>query len=355
MSHLFAPLTLRSVTLRNRIGVSPMCQYSATDGFANDWHLVHLGARAAGGAGLVMVEATAVEPRGRISLQDMGLWSDEHVPMLQRIARFVEGQGAVPGIQLAHAGRKASVQRPWEGGKPLAAGEGAWPVVGPSAVAFADGYAVPQPLTPAEIGATIALFVDAARRALAAGFKIAELHGAHGYLLHNFVSPVSNHRSDAYGGDFDGRIRFVLELTAAVREVWPEELPLFIRLSCSDWVPEGWTLDESVALAARLKALGVDLVDCSSGGNAARAAIPVGAGYQVPFAARIRQDAGIPTAAVGMITAAAQADHIVRTGQADMVFLARELLRDASWPIHAARALGVKPDGMVPDQYHRAY
>jgi 2,4-dienoyl-CoA reductase-like NADH-dependent reductase (Old Yellow Enzyme family) len=355
MPHLFAPLTLRSVTLRNRIGVSPMCQYSATDGFADDWHLVHLGARAAGGAGLVMVEATAVEPRGRISPQDLGLWSDDHVPMLRRIARFVASQGAVPGIQLAHAGRKASVHRPWEGGKPLAAGEGAWPVVGPSAMAFADGYPVPHALTVDEIRATIALFVDAAGRALAAGFKVAELHGAHGYLLHNFVSPVSNHRTDAYGGDFEGRIRVVLELTAAVRQVWPADLPLFVRLSCSDWVPEGWTLDETVALATRLTALGVDLIDCSSGGNVGRAAIPVGPGYQVPFAARVRQDAGLPTAAVGMITAPAQADHIVRTGQADMVFLARELLRDPSWPIHAARTLGATTEGLVPDQYHRAY
>ena len=278
-----------------------------------------------------------------------------HVEMLQRIAAFVASQGAVPGIQLAHAGRKASVHRPWEGGKPLAPDEGAWPVIGPSAVSFADGYPVPHALTVDEIGGIVEAFVAAARRALAAGFEVVELHGAHGYLLHNFVSPMSNRRTDAYGGDFEGRIRIVLDVAAAVRAVWPDALPLFVRLSCSDWVPDGWTVDDSVALSLRLKALGVDLIDCSSGGNVSRAPIPVGAGYQVPFAARIRHDAGIPTAAVGLITAPAQADHIVRTGQADMVLLAREMLRDPSWPIHAAHALGAKVDQLLPDQYHRAY
>lgn len=355
MAHLFDPLTLRSVTLRNRIAVSPMCQYSAVDGVANDWHLVHLGARATGGAGLVMVEATAVEPRGRISPHDLGLWSDAQVPSLRRIAEFLKAHGAVPAIQLAHAGRKASVRRPWEGGTALAPDDGGWTVVGPSALPFAEGSPVPDALTAEGIAATIAAFVASARRAHAAGFELIELHGAHGYLLHSFLSPLSNQRTDGYGGTREGRMRLTLEVADAVRAAWPDALPLAVRLSCTDWVEGGWTVDDSVVLAQALRTRGVDLIDCSSGGNVLRAPIPVGPGYQVPAAARVRAEAGVPTAAVGLITAPAQADQIVRSGQADVVMLAREFLRDAAWPIHAARALGVKADTIVPDQYRRAY
>lgn len=355
MSHLFAPLSLRGVTLRNRIAVSPMCQYSATDGLANDWHLVHLGARATGGAGLVVVEATAVEPAGRISPSDLGLWTDAQIPGLRRITDFLRAHGAVPGIQLAHAGRKASVGRPWEGGAPLLPAQGGWPVVGPSALPFADGSPVPEALTAADMTRLIEAFAAATHRAQAAGFEFVELHGAHGYLLHSFLSPLSNRRTDDYGGSREGRMRLLLEVTEAVRAAWPETLPLAVRLSCTDWVEGGWTVDDSVAAARALTARGVDLIDCSSGGNVPRAPIPVGPGFQVPAAARVRAEAGVATAAVGLITAPAQADQIIRSGQADVVMLARELLRDAAWPIHAARALGVNADTIVPDQYRRAY
>ncbi len=354
MSQLFQPLTLRQLTLPNRIAVSPMCQYSAKAGMANDWHLVHLGSRAVGGAGLVIIEATAVSPDGRISPEDLGIWSDEHVEPLRRITRFIEAQGSLAGVQLAHAGRKASTWRPWlgkHGSVPIAAG--GWTPVGPSAIAFSPEHAVPTALDEAGIAAVVQAFVEAAERSLAAGFKIAEVHAAHGYLLHQFLSPLSNQRQDRYGGSFDNRIRLLLEVTTAVRAVWPEELPLFVRLSATDWVEDGWNADETVELARRLKEIGVDLIDVSSGGTAASAEIPVGPGYQTQFAERVRKEAGIATGTVGMITEAVQAEHILRTGQADLILLARELLRDPYWPLHAAEYLR---DNSVPwpAQYVRA-
>jgi 2,4-dienoyl-CoA reductase-like NADH-dependent reductase (Old Yellow Enzyme family) len=356
MAHLFDPLTLRGVTLRNRIGVSPMCMYSSQNGLANDWHLTHLGARAAGGAGLVISEAAAVEARGRISPFDLGIWEDQHIEPLMRITRFIKDQGSVPGIQIAHAGRKASVQRPWEGGKPILpdepGGQG-WQVVGPSPAAFADEYQTPHELSLDEIRVVQANFSEAAQRALAAGFEWLEIHGAHGYLIHSFYSPLSNHRSDLYGGSFDNRIRFALETARSVRAVWPERLPLTMRLSCTDWVTGGWALEESVELARQLKEVGVDLIDCSSGGNSPRVQIPTGPGYQVPLAETIRRQAGIFTAAVGLITTPLQADEIVRNGQADLVLLAREMLRNPHWPLHAALAL--KEPAPVPPQYLRAF
>jgi 2,4-dienoyl-CoA reductase-like NADH-dependent reductase (Old Yellow Enzyme family) len=356
MSHLFAPLSIKSVTLRNRIGVSPMCMYSSTDGLMNDWHFVHLGARATGGAGLVIAEATAVSPEGRITPHDAGLWSDAQIEPLVRINRFVKSQGAVAGVQLAHAGRKAGAARPWEGGGHLADTAGGWPVIGPSAAAFGGSlHKVPTAMTEAEIARVQRDFVDAARRAFAAGYEWLELHGAHGYLAHQFLSPKSNLRTDRYGGSFENRSRFSLETTRAVRGVWPENLPLTVRLSCTDWVEGGWTIEESVELARRLKSEGVDLIDCSSGGAVADAKIPVGPGYQVQFAERIRREAGIATAAVGLITEPAQADAIVRAGRADVVLLAREFLRDPHWPLRAARALGLKDAVVPPPQYARAY
>jgi 2,4-dienoyl-CoA reductase-like NADH-dependent reductase (Old Yellow Enzyme family) len=356
MPHLFEPLPLKSVTLRNRIGVSPMCMYSSENGVANDWHLVHLGARAAGGAGLVIAEATAVSPEGRISPGDAGIWADEHVEPIARINRFIKAQGAVPGLQIAHAGRKASAARPWEGGGHLADDAGGWPVFGPSASAFGETFSkVPRELSEKDITQVQADFAAAARRALAAGCEWLEIHGAHGYLAHEFLSPLSNRRTDRYGGSFENRIRFLVELTRAVRAVWPDELPLTARLSCTDWVEGGWTFEESIELARRLKAEGVDLIDCSSGGSSNAAKIPVGAGYQVGFAERIRREAGVATAAVGMITDPAQADQIVRNGQADLVLLAREFLRDPNWPLRAARALRAKEVPAAPRQYARAW
>lgn len=356
MAHLFAPFTLKSVTLRNRIGVSPMCMYSSDDGVANDWHLVHLGARAAGGAALVIAEASAVSPEGRISPGDAGLWADKHVEPLARINRFVKAQGAVPGIQLAHAGRKASAARPWDGGGHLADEAGGWPVIGPSALAFgAPLTKVPREMTAADIAGVQADFVAAAKRALVAGYEWLELHSAHGYLAHEFLSPKSNLRTDRYGGTFDNRIRFLIETTRAVRAVWPDRLPLTVRLSCTDWVEGGWSIEESVELSRRLKAEGVDLIDCSSGGGVADAKIPVGPGYQVPFAERIRREAGLATAAVGLITEPAQADAIVREDKADLVFLARALLNDPHWPLHAAKALGQTAALKPPRQYGRGF
>ncbi len=353
MSGLFEPLTLRGVTLRNRITVSPMCEYSSEDGFANDWHLVHLGSRAVGGAGLVFTEASAVTPGGRISPADLGIYRDEHVEKLREIAGFIHDHGAVAGIQLAHAGRKASTAVPWFGGKPVDPSEGGWqPIFGPSAVPFADDYQVPHALTRDEIAEVVVAFARAARRALLAGFRVAEIHAAHGYLLHEFLSPLSNERTDEYGGSFENRTRVVREVVRAVRGVWPAELPLFIRISSTDWVEGGWDIDQSVALALELQPLGVDLVDCSSGGNVARANIPLAPGYQVPFAERIRAESGIATGAVGLITEAHQADEIIRSGQADIVLLAREMLRDPYWPLHAAAQLGV--DVEWPKQYLRA-
>jgi 2,4-dienoyl-CoA reductase-like NADH-dependent reductase (Old Yellow Enzyme family) len=356
MAHLFDPLTLRGVTIRNRIGVSPMCMYSSQDGLANDWHMVHLGARAAGGAGLVITEAAAVEARGRISPDDLGIWDDQHVEPLLRITKFIKEQGSVPGIQIAHAGRKASVKRPWEGGKPILPdgpdGRG-WQVVGPGPEAFADGYQTPQALSLDEIRAVQADFTTAAQRALAAGFEWLEIHGAHGYLIHSFYSPLSNHRDDPYGGNFDNRTRFAVEIARSVRAVWPERLPLSMRLSCSDWVDGGWTLEDSVELARRLQVEGVDLIDCSSGGNSPRVQIPLEPGYQVPFASTIKNQTGISTAAVGLITNPQQADEIIRGGQADMVLLAREMLRNPYWPLQAALAL--KQPAPIPPQYLRAF
>lgn len=352
--HLFSPLALRSVTLRNRIAVSPMCQYSSVAGEASDWHLVHLGARAAGGAGLVLTEAAAVEARGRISPADLGIWDDRHVEPLRRVTEFVASQGAVPGIQLAHAGRKASTAPPWEGGGPVAPGDGGWSVVGPSPLPFAPGSPVPEPLDASGLRQVVEAFAAAAGRALAAGFRVAEVHAAHGYLLHSFLSPLSNRRDDAYGGSFEGRSRLLLEVVEAVRHAWPEELPLLVRISATDWLPDGWDLQQSVALARRLAPLGVDLVDCSSGGLAPGAEIPLAPGYQVPFAERIRRESGIATGAVGLITEPDQADAIVREGRADLVLLARQLLREPSWPLRAAHELGRDPAGMWPRQYLRA-
>lgn len=352
---LFSPFSLRDVTLRNRIGVSPMCQYSAEDGFAGDWHLVHLGAFAVGGAGLVMSEATAVVPEGRISPQDLGLWKDGHVAPLRRITDFVRGQGAVPAIQLAHAGRKASTWRPWEAaGKPPAIPpeQGGWEAVAPSPIRFADGYPQPRELDEAGIRRVVDAFAAAARRARDAGFDAVELHAAHGYLLHSFLSPLSNQRADGWGGGFEGRTRLLLEVVDAVRAVWPAGLPLLVRLSVTDWVAGGWDVEQSVALALLLKERGVDLVDCSSGGAVPNAAVPVGPGYQATFAERLHRDAGLPTAAVGLITDPEQADRIVREGRADLVFLARELLRHPRWPLLAAHRLGVPFPW--PPQYERA-
>jgi 2,4-dienoyl-CoA reductase-like NADH-dependent reductase (Old Yellow Enzyme family) len=354
ITHLFEPLSLRGATFRNRIVVSPMCQYSSQDGYANDWHLVHLGGRAAGGAGLVFTEAAAVEARGRISPQDLGLYQDGHIEMLHRITAFVKQHGAVAGIQLAHAGRKAGTARPWEGGGPLSEEHGGWsPIVGPSALPFDSAYETPDALEESGIQEIVRAFGLAAQRAEQAGFEVIELHGAHGYLLNSFLSPLSNHRSDGYGGSFQNRTRFLREVVAEVRRVWPERLPLFVRLSVTDWAEGGWTIEDSIELARTLKPLGVDLIDCSSGGNAPRVAIPLGAGYQTAFAARIRREADIPTGAVGMITAPQQADTIVRTEQADMVLLARELLRDPYWPLRAAKEL--HQEIPVPPQYERAW
>jgi 2,4-dienoyl-CoA reductase-like NADH-dependent reductase (Old Yellow Enzyme family) len=350
---LFDPVTIRGVTFRNRIGVSPMCQYSSEDGFATDWHLVHLGARAVGGAGTVIAEATAVTADGRISPNDLGIWKDEHVEMLSRITRFIAEQGAVPGVQLAHAGRKASVAAPWLGGKALAVEAGGWrPVRGPSPIAFSRSAPVPEPLDDAGIRDVIRAFRDGAVRSLRAGFQVIELHAAHGYLLHEFLSPISNQRTDDYGGSFENRVRLTLEVVDAVREVWPDTLPLFVRVSCTDWTDGGWDIAQSVRLAALLRPRGVDLIDCSTGGNVAGATIPLSPGYQVRFAEQVRREGGIATAAVGLITDAAHADAIVRDGQADFVFLARQLLRDPYWPLHAARTLGV--DLSWPVQYERA-
>ena len=341
MPNLFDSLSIRDLTLSNRIVVSPMCEYSSTDGFANDWHLVHLGSRAVGGAGLILTEATAVTPEGRISPQDLGIWKDEHIEFLGRITRFIHSQGSAAGIQLAHAGRKASTYRPSDGDGAAPEEAGGWKnVIAPSAIPFAGNYLLPQALTIEGIRAVVRAFVEAAGRAREAGFRVVEIHAAHGYLLSEFLSPLANHRTDDYGGSFENRIRLLLEVVRAVRGAGPERAPLFVRISATDWVEGGWTLDESVELARRLKDSGVDLVDCSSGGNVPPARIPVGPGYQTPLAERIRHEAKILTGAVGMITAPAQADHIIRTGQADLAFIAREFLRDPYWPLRAGRELG---------------
>ncbi len=355
MPDLFTPLTIRDITLRNRVGMSPMCMYSYEDGLANDWLLAHLGARAAGGAGLIISEATAVEARGRITADDLGLWNDAQIAPLARVTRFLKQQGAVAGVQLAHAGRKASGTRPWDGGQPLQPSDPrGWQVVGPSPLAFSPAYQTPQELSVEEIHAIQAAFVTAAQRALAAGFEWLEIHAAHGYLLHSFYSPWSNRRTDRYGGSFDNRIRFLVETAQAVRAVWPEHLPLTARISGTDWIgADGWQVEDSVALALRLKAEGVDLIDCSSGGNVFQARVPAEPGYQVHISEAVRQGAGIATAAVGLITTPGQADALVREGRADMMLLGRALLRDAYWAVHAAHTLD-RP-APVPPQYLRAY
>jgi 2,4-dienoyl-CoA reductase-like NADH-dependent reductase (Old Yellow Enzyme family) len=353
MPHLLDSLAIRDLTFSNRIFVSPMCEYSSTDGYANDWHLVHLGSRAVGGAGLVFTEATAVLPEGRISPQDLGMWKDDHIEFLARIVRFIHGQGSIAGMQLAHAGRKASTYRPWEGNGAIPESAGGWKkVVAPTAVPFADNYPMPQALTSDGIQEVVQAFVAAARRACEAGFRVIEIHAAHGYLIHEFLSPLSNHRTDAYGGSFENRTRILREVVAAVRQLWPERAPLFVRISATDWVDGGWDIHQSADLARQLKGFGVDLIDCSSGGLVPQARIPVGPGYQTPFAERIRREAGILTGAVGMITSPSQAEYIVAGGQADAVLLARELLRDPYWPLRAARELG-QPISW-PAQYLRA-
>ncbi|MBC6461718.1 NADH:flavin oxidoreductase/NADH oxidase [Actinomadura sp. HBU206391] len=366
MSALFEPLTLRGLTIPNRVWMAPMCQYSAADagpdvGVPTDWHLTHLGARAIGGAGLILVEATAVTPEGRISAADLGLWNDRQQQAFTRITRFLRDHGAVPGIQLAHAGRKASTDRTWRGGGPIAPDEElGWRPVAPSALAFTGDHTTPAELSVDEIHRLVEDFVAAARRALAAGFQVVEIHGAHGYLINQFMSPYTNRRTDSYGGSFENRIRFALEVVDAVRAVWPDDLPVFFRVSATDWLTEnpedereGWTPDDTVRLAKELLAHGVDLLDTSSGGNASKARITTGPGYQVPFAAMVKAETDLPTAAVGEITEPRQAEEIVASGRADAVLLARELLRDPYWPNRAARELGATP--RLPDQYHRAF
>jgi 2,4-dienoyl-CoA reductase-like NADH-dependent reductase (Old Yellow Enzyme family) len=353
MTHLFDPLAIRDITFANRAFVSPMCEYSSTDGFATDWHFVHLGSRAVGGAGLVLTEATAVLADGRISPQDLGIWKDDHIESLARVVRFIHEQGSVAGMQLAHAGRKASTYRPWDGQGALPENVGGWKnVVAPSALRFADTYPMPQALSVDGIREIIAAFVASARRAWEAGFRVIEIHAAHGYLIHEFLSPLSNQRTDAYGGSFENRTRVLREIVAAVRDTWPERAPLFVRISATDWVEGGWDIQQSVELAQQLKTLGADLIDCSSGGNVAQAKIPVGPGYQTPFAEQIRREAGIMTGALGMITSSVQAEHIIATGQADAVIIAREFLRDPYFPLRAARELG-QPIAW-PVQYLRA-
>ncbi|MCX6055211.1 MAG: NADH:flavin oxidoreductase/NADH oxidase [Chloroflexi bacterium] len=354
MAHLFDPLTIGSITLRNRIGVSPMCQYSYEDGLSNDWQLVHLGSRAAGGVGLVITEATAVEPNGRITPFDVGLWSEEQIGPLKRVTDFIKSQGAVAGIQIAHAGRKACTGRPWEGGKPvLTTDQKYWQVVGPSPIAFSSEHQTPHELKKEEIQKIQKKFADAATRALRAGFEWLELHAAHGYLIHSFYSPLSNHRTDEYGGSFDNRTRFLMETLDGIRKVWPEDLPLTVRISGTDWVEGGWTVQDSVQLSQMMKEMGVDLIDCSSGGNIATVNLSLGAGYQVPISETIRKGAGIATATVGLISSPAHADEIIRNNRADIVLLGRELLRDAYWALHAAKTLGIT--GPVPVQYLRGF
>lgn len=352
MPHLFEPLPLRALTLANRILVSPMCQYSSVDGFSNDWHFVHLGTRAVGGAALVFTEASAVTADGRISPQDLGVYQNGHVNGLARIVDFIHAQGTLAGTQLAHAGRKGSTARPWEGGRAVLPSAGGWEPVGPTNEPFAAGYPVPGALSVEHIAGIVDAFRQAAARALAAGFDVVEVHAAHGYLIHEFLSPLVNTRTDQYGGSFDNRVRLCLEIVQAIRGVWPDRLPVFVRLSSTDWKDGGWDIDQCVELARRLRALGVDLIDCSSGGAVPDAIIPLAPGYQVVFAERIRREAGIATGAVGLITESGQADAIIREERADCVLLARELLRDPYWPLRAARELGQQVPW--PAQYLRA-
>lgn len=352
MSRLFSPLRLRGVEFKNRVFVSPMCQYSSEDGLPTDWHLVHLGSRAVGGAALVMVEATAVCPEGRISPGDSGLWSEKHAEAFKRIARFIKDQGSVPAIQLAHAGRKASTGRPWEGGGLVLADNGGWTPLAPSAIRYNEGYAEPREMNEMEVSRVVELFAAAARRAREAGFEAVELHFAHGYLVSEFLSPLCNQRTDSYGGSRENRMRLAVEIASSARKALPETVPLFARLSCTDWAPGGWDIEDSVELSKRLKDAGVDLIDCSSGGVVHHAKVQVGPAYQVPFAEQIRKQAGIPTGAVGLITEPQQAEEIIASGKADAVFLARALLRDPYWPLHAAKTLD--DNASWPKQYERA-
>lgn len=352
MPKLFTPYTIKSLTIRNRIAVSPMCQYSYLGGFANDWTLVHLGSRAVGGAGLIVQEATAVRPEGRISYADLGIWKDEHIDKLRQITRFIQDQGAIAGIQIAHAGRKASAEVAWNGGRQIQEGSHAWPTLAPSAVPYHQKDSIPHALSVEEIKEIIVSFRDAASRALEAGYQVLEIHAAHGYLIHQFYSPLSNFRSDIYGGNFENRIRFLLEIIEAVQGVWPDYLPLFVRISATEWVDDGWTIQDSVRLARILKDAGVDLIDVSSAANIPKAPIPVGPLYQAPLAAQIRKEAGIATGAVGLITTAEQAEQLLEEGAADLIFMARELLRNPYFPLQAARELG--EDFPWPKQYERA-
>jgi len=352
MARLFSPLTIKSVTFKNRIVVSPMCEYSSTDGFANEWHLVHLGSRAVGGAGLVITEATAVSPEGRISPEDLGIWKNAHLDKLRSIVSFIHKHGAIAGIQLAHAGRKASFTAPWKGSEQLKPGNGGWQTVAPSAIPFHEGQTVPEALTIEGIKKVIEDFKTAAQRSLSAGFRLIEIHAAHGYLINQFLSPLSNLRTDEYGGSFENRVRFLLEIVEAVQSVWPADLPLFVRISATEWAEGGWNENDSVQLAALLKSKGIDLIDCSSGGNTSGVKIPVGPGYQVRFAAQIKKETGLLTGAVGMITGAQQAENILANEEADMIVMARELLRDPYFPLHAA--LELNADIKWPDQYLRA-
>jgi 2,4-dienoyl-CoA reductase-like NADH-dependent reductase (Old Yellow Enzyme family) len=352
MSRLFSTLQLRTLIFRNRIFVSPMCQYSSRDGFPNDWHLVHLGCRAVGGAGLVMVEATAVSPEGRISPDDSGIWSDTHAEAFAPIVRFIREHGAVAGIQLAHAGRKASTDLPWQGGGPLGPDRRGWQPIAPSPLPFAHGHPAPRETTTEDLRTILSHFEAATRRAQKAGFQVVEIHLAHGYLLHEFLSPITNLRKDEYGGTLENRMRYPLSVTRAVRDIWPQDLPVFVRISATDWADGGWDLEQSLELCRRLKEQGIDLIDCSSGGLVQDAVIPAGPGFQTPFAAAIRKEAGVATGAVGFITEPVQAEQIVATGLADAVFLAREMLRNPYWPLEAARVL--KADIPWPAQYLRA-
>jgi len=351
-ARLFSPLRLRELAFKNRIFVSPMCQYSAVDGMPTDWHLVHLGSRAIGGAALVMTEATAVSPEGRITPFDTGIWSREQAAAFRKIAGFIQQHGALAGIQIAHAGRKASTDVPWRGGKPLDTGNGGWQPIAPGPVPFAEGYSVPREMTEADMERVRKAFADAARHGREAGFQVVEVHMAHGYLLHEFLSPLTNRRTDACGGSLENRLRFPVSVALAVREEWPERLPVFVRVSATDWVEGGWNLPQTIALARELKKIGIDMVDCSSGGAVPDAKIPAGPGFQTPFAAAVRREAGIATGAVGLITEPAQAEQIVSTGMADALMIGREFLRDPYWPLHAARSLWV--DMPWPSQYERA-
>lgn len=353
---LFSPFTLRGLTVRNRIGISPMCMYSADDGVPNDWHLVHLGSRAAGGSGLIITEACAVEARGRISADDAGLWNDAQAAAWSRITQFVKGQGCAIGVQLAHAGRKASTDAPWRGGRPIGANDPrGWTPIGPSAIPFDAAHTTPTEMDEPAIEGVIAAFAHSAELAMRAGFDFVEIHAAHGYLLHSFYSPRSNARQDAWGGSFEGRTRLLKAIVQRVREAIPTAMPLFVRLSCTDWTDDGWTIDDTVRLARELAAIGIDLIDCSSGGNVPGAKIPVGPGYQTAFARRVREGAGLATAAVGLITDAAQADMLLRNGDADLVLLARASLRDPNFAIRAAKALRATAEELIPPQYQRSW